>query len=133
MSRFEKILTRVPFVLFGIGVTLWITAFIYVLRAQADETPIPPVPPACSIIQLDFDQPGMKHPGRAVWNMDGSWSVNWDSVEEEAARQDRNVNDPRLAIARALLKAKQVGLLYESPMAAHTCLRAVVPDSLTHP
>lgn len=97
----------------------------------------------CIMLQLTFTPPGMD-PGKAVWNLDGSWTVeNWPTIEEVAKKpavfkppepSEKDKQDGNFALhlkvpdisyyvlmARALVSAHKAGKLWENPAADNTC------------
>ena len=74
-----------------------------------------------SIIMIAAAVPGSRHPGQAVWNTDGSWTVDWPAIKELAAKPayvttgGSHASFPRLEvfIARSLLIERDAGKLLE--------------------
>lgn len=93
--------------------------------------------PTCAIFMIFLAGPLVQHPGKAVWNVDGSWSVDWPAMEEAAASEATTTSPERMVgegwaalgttnfmprqIARALLAARDAGKLLESPLSHHPC------------
>jgi len=90
-----------------------------------------------AVLEVVFkDRTGNPHTqSRARWNADGSWSVDWDGIRYWASKTDEEILGPENAIShtvtlggrrvpweyqiiRALVTAKDHGVLWETPFEA---------------
>ena len=71
----------------------------------------------CVLLSFELKHPLVNNPGKAQWNLDGSWTIDWPMIEEIAewtviTSMCHNV-DFNVLMARALIKARDSGKLIE--------------------
>jgi len=76
------------------------------------------------LISIAVASPLVQHPGRAQLNQDGSWTVDWQTMKELAARPVYlKPSGPQfdVMIARALLAEKATGMIMENAHPNNDC------------